>query len=70
MIYARIVLTIRKQHLKSAVRKLYIAILYCMWPICVGQYICLFLYMSAHRVQYTRVYVYTHTYNYSISILY
>jgi hypothetical protein len=21
-----------------------------MWPICVGQYICLFLYMSVHRV--------------------
>jgi len=45
------------------------AILYCMWPICVGHipvymfYICLY-------IVYMRVYVYTHTYIYSISIIY
>lgn len=33
------------------------AILYCMWPVCVGQYICLFLYMSVHRVYASVMYI-------------
>ena len=67
MFYAHIVLTIRKQHLKLRCSQTQ-AILYCMWPICVGQYICILSYICLYIV-YMRVYVYRHTYNYTISIL-
>ena len=69
MIYAHIVVvTIRKQHLKLAVRELklcYIAyVAHMRRPI----YLLIFIYISLYIV-YMRVYVYRHTYNCTTSIL-